>query len=179
MKLFRRFRDSMTVSTSTLLRARPSTEHRPVSTSKNRNVEAAMSTSEHSRARPISRLVYFRRIMARISVPPVEPSRLKRMAEPKAGKATAKNSSRIFWSVSGPLSGTSQPSADRMPENSREQYTVRTPKPRLSTMKPSSRNSRLMTDAKVDELTAGKMDESTTAMPVTPPVEKWLGNLKK
>ena len=31
----------------------------------------------------------------------------------------------------------------------------------------------------MDELREGIREDKTTAMPVTPPVEKWLGNLKK
>ena len=36
-----------------------------------------------------------------------------------------------------------------------------------------------MTEVKVDGLTAGTMALRMTAKPVTPPVLKWLGNLKK
>ena len=81
--------------------------------------------------------------------------------------------------VSGPDMGTSHSSRDSSPENSSEQYTVRMPKPRLSTTKPRIRNAMLITDARVADDAPGISEESTTAMPVTPPVEKWLGNLKK
>ena len=59
----------------------------------------------------------------------------------------AKNSSRIFSSVRGEVIGNSHSIRDSIPENSTEQYTVRSPKPRLSTAKPSTKNSRLMTAA--------------------------------
>ena len=39
--------------------------------------------------------------MAAMSVPPVEEPRLKRMAEPRAGRITAKKSSSISSSVRG------------------------------------------------------------------------------
>ena len=120
----------------------------------------------------MSKLVNFFSIMARISVPPVEPWVLKRMAEPRAGRMTPKNSSSSFSSVRGPDRGTSHSSPASMPEKRREQYTVRTPKPRLSTPKPSRRKATLMTEANREELMEGKMEERMTAMPVTPPVEK-------
>jgi hypothetical protein len=91
----------MTESTSTDFRARPSREKRPVSTSKTRRAEAAMKTSEASSARPTSMPVYFFRIIAIMSVPPVEAPMLKRMAAPRAGRRTAKKSSSIFSPVKG------------------------------------------------------------------------------
>ena len=45
--------------------------------------------------------------------------------------------------------------------------------------KPMARKRILMTEVKVDGLTAGTMALRMTARPVTPPVLKWLGNLKK
>ena len=97
----RRLKDSMALSTNTDLRARPSREHSPAVMSKTKRAAAAMTTSERSRARPTSRPVYFLRIMAAISVRPEEASMLKRMAEPRAGRITAKNSSSMSWSVRG------------------------------------------------------------------------------
>ena len=63
------------------------------------------SRSLTRRARPISRLVYLCRIMAAISVPPVEAPTLNTMAAPTAGRITAKHSSRNTSCVSGKLSG--------------------------------------------------------------------------
>ena len=84
-------------------------------------VEVAMSTSTHSRALPMSMLENRLRIMARMSVPPVELCILNRMAEPREGRMTAKNSSRVFWSVRGADRGTSHSRADSMAENRMEQ----------------------------------------------------------
>ena len=65
--------------------ARPSSENRPVRISNTNIAENAMSVSLTSSALPISRLVYFLRIIATISVPPLEALQLKRIAEPTAG----------------------------------------------------------------------------------------------
>ena len=119
------------------------------------------------------------RIMARMSVPPVELWMLNRMAEPSEGRMTAKKSSRVFWSVSGADRGHSHSSPDKAAENKREQYTVFTPKLLSRNRKPSTRKARLIREAKVEGLTAGTTALRITARPVTPPVLKWLGNLKK
>ena len=66
-----------------------------------------------------------------------------------------------------------------MAENSTVQYTVRTPKLLSRATKPRIRKAMLMTEAKVDALTAGITALRITASPVTPPVLKELGNLKK
>ena len=68
---------------------------------------------------------------------------------------------------------------DSMAENSTVQYTVRTPKLLSRATKPRIRKAMLMTEAKVDALTAGTTALRITASPVTPPVLKELGNLKK
>ena len=59
-----------------------------------------------SSAFPMSMLVYFFMIMAIISVPPLEAPMLKRIAEPTAGRAMAKISSRKGWSCQRLLHGT-------------------------------------------------------------------------
>ena len=56
-----------------------------------------------------------------MSVPPVELCILNRMAEPREGRMTAKNSSRVFWFVKGADRGTSHSSPDSMAENIAEQ----------------------------------------------------------
>ena len=136
----------MALSTSTDLRARPSREHSPAVMSNTNRAAAAITTSEISRARPTSMPVYFFRIMAAMSVPPEEASMLKRMAEPRAGRITAKKSSSTSWSVRGALMGNTQENTWIMPADSREQYTVRKPKPLSSTRNPTTRKSTLMTE---------------------------------
>ena len=75
--------------------------------------------------------------------------------------------------------GNSHSRPDSRPENRTEQYTVRTPKLLSNATNPRTRKAMLMVEAKVDELTAGNTALRMTARPVTPPVLKWLGNLKK
>ena len=60
-----------------------------------------MARSDTSSARPTSRPVYLERIMATMSVPPVEAPTLNTMALPMAGRATAKHSSSRVSSVKG------------------------------------------------------------------------------
>ena len=60
-----------------------------------------MMLSEIISALPMFRLVNLRSTMATMSVPPVEASRLKRIAEPTAGSDTAKISSIRGWLVMG------------------------------------------------------------------------------
>ena len=56
-------------------------------------------------ARPTSMLVYLFRIIATMSVPPVEAPMLKTIALPMAGRITAKQSSRKVSEVIGPDRG--------------------------------------------------------------------------
>ena len=134
-------------------------------------VAAVIRTSTYSSALPMSMLVYFLRIMARMSVPPVELSRLNRMAAPREGRITAKNSSSIFWFVRGWVMGYSHSSPASMAENSSVQKMVRMPKPRFRNTKPKTREAMLMTEVNVEELTVGNREDKITAIPVTPPVE--------
>ena len=75
--------------------------------------------------------------------------------------------------------GAQRSSALRLSEKSRLQYTVFKPKRRSSSKKPSIREMALMIRLKVPgdqlELSCPKIMD----MPLTPPKEKWLGNLKK
>ena len=56
---------------------------------------------------------------------------------------------------------------------------VFTPKLLSTKRTPTTIKAILMREAKVDGLTAGTTALRITARPVTPPVLKWLGNLKK
>ena len=85
---------SITESTTNALITRPSSENRPVRMPNTKQAEAAISASLTSSALPMSRLVYFLRIIATMSVPPLEALQLKRIAEPTAGSIIAKHSSR-------------------------------------------------------------------------------------
>ena len=62
-----------------------------------------------------------------------------------------------------------------------EQYNVRTPKPRLSSRNPSSRNARLMIPLKTEGVSRGTFTNrpQQQRQTDTPPMEKLLGNLKK
>ena len=106
VRLLRRLMDSITLSTSTDFSTSPSRENRPVSMSNTNRAAAAMTMSDRSRARPTSNPVYFFRIMAAMSVPPVEAFRLKRMPEPRAGRMMAKKASSILLVVRGAERGT-------------------------------------------------------------------------
>ena len=64
----------------------------------------------------MSKLEYFFRIMAMISVPPLDAPILKRIAEPSAGSAMAKHSSSIGCPVSGWSMGQMRSMADSATE---------------------------------------------------------------
>ena len=72
------------VGRTSMIDEEPVEEHEDVEIPQN-VAENAMSASLTSSALPISRLVYFLRIIATISVPPLEALQLKRIAEPTAG----------------------------------------------------------------------------------------------
>ena len=72
--------------------------------------------------------------MATMSVPPEDASRLKRIAEPTAGKLTAKISSMRGWEVIGAFIGMMRSSPHVSPDISRLTYVVRPPKPFPSTI---------------------------------------------
>lgn len=108
-----------------------------------------------SSAMPIFREVYFLRIMATMSVPPLEASRLKRMAEPTAGSPTAKRSSISGWEVSGAERGITISSPRRRKDISRDEYTVRMPKLLPNTRKAMISRSTLITVTKVPGVMPG------------------------
>ena len=62
---------------------------------------------------------------------------------------------------------------------SSEQYTVLKPKLRPNTRKPTSSSARLMPSTSWPVEMSGSSALRITEMPLTPPVEKLLGNLKK
>ena len=86
---------------------RPSRENSPVSMSKMKKPAAVINASEMSHAFPISKLEYFLRIMAMMSVPPLEDPMLNKIADPRAGSAMAKHNSSIGSSVKGAFIGKS------------------------------------------------------------------------
>ena len=73
--------------------------------------------SDMSNALPISKLLYFLIIIAIISVPPLDEPILKRMAEPSAGSAIAKQSSNIVWSVRGWVIGQTRSKTESATES--------------------------------------------------------------
>lgn len=96
---------SITLSTSKDEIPIPNTENNAVSISNTKKLAQLINPFVMSKARPISKEVYFRSIIARISVPPLDAPTLNKMAEPVAGSTTAKQSSRRGSSVSGRDSG--------------------------------------------------------------------------
>ena len=91
----------MTPSITRDFAIRPVKEKRPVVGSKMKQAATVMRRSTTKRAEPMLKLVYFFRIMARISVPPPEAPMSKRMAALKAGRKIAKISSSTGWVVRG------------------------------------------------------------------------------
>ena len=100
-KALRRLKDSMALSTSTDLRARPSREHSPARDVKDKEGGRRDNHVREEQGTPYVQAGVFFENHAAISVPPEEASMLKRMAEPRAGRITAKNSSSMSWSVRG------------------------------------------------------------------------------
>ena len=131
-----------------------------------------------SKARPISKLEYFLRIMATMSVPPLEAPILKRMAEPRAGSTIAKHSSSIGWSVKGWSMGKKRSIAERATERRILQYAVLAAKPFPRMIRPINRRImliiRLKSPAEIIPVFA-----TSTARPVMPPKVKLFVNLKK
>ena len=90
----------MTESTINDFIKSPKTASRPVF-APNKNEPSVIIKSVNKRAIPIFKLEYFLKIIAKISVPPVLPLQLNKMADPMAGNKTAKKSSKRGSSVRG------------------------------------------------------------------------------
>ncbi len=90
VKYLQRFRFSITLSTTSDLASRPQRDIRPVVASNTKQAEITIARSTKKRAEPIFNEVCFLRIIARMSVPPPEASRLKKMAAAKEGSTMAK-----------------------------------------------------------------------------------------
>ena len=95
LKYLERLKLSIKVSIINERIASPRNEYSPVAMSNMKQPATVISTSVIKRACPISTLEYFFRIMAMISVPPLEEPMLNRIAEPRDGSAMAKQSSSI------------------------------------------------------------------------------------
>ena len=95
LKYLERLKLSIKVSIINERIASPRNEYSPVAMSNMKQPATVISTSVIKRACPISTLEYFFRIMAMISVPPLEEPMLNRIAEPRAGSAMAKQSYSI------------------------------------------------------------------------------------
>ena len=112
-----------------------------------------------------------------MSVPPLEEPILKRTVDPRAGRAMAKASSSRGWLVKGPSMGITRSSSTVTREVSRLQYTVRSPKETPRKAKPTTRSAQLNTITSVPGVTKGSRRPRMMERPLTPPVEKLLGNL--
>ena len=146
--------------------------------SNTKNPAAVIRASESRRARPMSKLEYFFRIMATISVPPLEAPMLKRIAEPSAGRAMAKQSSSMGWSVSGPLIGQIRSITERATDSRILQYAVLAANFFPSMTSPITRRIMLMIRLK-SPADMTPVRAMSTARPVTPPNVKLFVNLKK
>ena len=178
VKYLHRLIFSMAVSMTMVFVNKPHRENRPVVISNTKQAETAISRSTASKAVPIFIEVYFFRIMATMSVPPLEAPMLNMIAELMPGMAMAKISSRTGWSVSGPDMGNSFSAADSATDIRTLIYTVFTPKPFPRNRNPSTSSAMLMIKLYVPA-DSGETALSTTARPVTPPKEKLFGNLKR
>lgn len=114
--------------------------------------------------------------MARISVPPPEASRSKKIADANAGSATAKNISRTGSLVSGLSIGKMYSAAQSKMEVKMLTYTVLIPASLPRNMKPTTRSIILIKKV-INPGVLGRSALRTTAIPVTPPKEKLFGNL--
>ena len=75
--------------------ASPRKEYNPVSMSNTKQPAMVMIISVTRSAFPMSKLEYFFKTIAMMSVPPLDAPILNRMALPSAGRAMAKHSSNI------------------------------------------------------------------------------------
>ena len=124
--------------------------------------------------------VYFLSNIASISVPPDEAPILNNMALPMAGRKIAYTSSIIVSLVRGPLSGAMYSSPCSENDITREQYTVFSPNSFPRKINPIIR-SKILKITTIFPLvkTPTVYFDKITAIPVAPPKEKLLGNLKK
>lgn len=178
LKYFERLKLSMKVSIINERIARPSKEYKPVSMPNIKKPAAVINASDTSRARPMSKLEYFFRIIAMISVPPLDAPILKRIAEPRAGRTIAKQSSSIGWSVKGSDIGYSLSMTDNAIERRMLQYAVFAanflPKMIIPIKSRIILVIRLKSPAEIRPVFA-----TSTARPVIPPNVKLFVNLKK
>ncbi len=137
-----------------------------------------MPRSTQNSAAPIFNVVYFFRIIAIISVPPLDAPTLNRIAEPNAGSTTAYTSSSTGWFVIGPSIGNSTSATLRPTEVSRLTYTVFTPNPLPRKINPTTSSAIFRINVIVPGDT-GITAASSTARPVTPPKENLFGNLNR
>ena len=101
LKHLHRFKLAITSSITRDLAASPMVENSPVSGPKIKKEETTAAASTSMSTVPMLKLVYFFRIMARMSVPPLEAPIWNRIALPKAGRKMAKRSSRTGSVVRG------------------------------------------------------------------------------
>ena len=171
---------SITLSITRAFTPRPSIDISPVFTPYIGKVSAANMQSADISALPIFIEVYFLRRTASMSVPPDEAPMLNKIALPTAGKKIAYTSSIIVSFVTGPLSGTIYSSPCREKDISNEQYTVFIPNSFPRKIKPIISNNilKITTILPFVKNPTVYLDK-ITAIPVAPPKEKLLVNLKK
>ena len=110
---------------------------------------------------PMFMLEYFFKIMAMMSVPPLDAPILKRIAVPTAGRKMANISSKSGWLVSGALNGQKRSRSDKLTDMTMVAYTVFNPKPLPRNKNPNSRRAVLVTDVKSLAYNSGKTGDAS------------------
>ena len=156
----------------------PSEEYSPVvgpNTKKDITTEVISTTRS---AVPIFMLECAFKIMAMLSVPPLDAPMLNKTADPTAGRKIAKISSSIGWSVMVPANGTKRSRALKLKDISMLAYTVLMPTSVPKNKKPMTRSPVFTMNVKSLAFMPVSL-LTTDEKPVTPPKEKLFGNLKK
>ena len=178
LKYLDRLKFSIKVSTIKERIVSPSNEYNPVLISKIKKPAIVIKRSENIRAGPILKLEYFFKIIAIISVPPLELPMLNKIADPKAGSAIAKHSSRIGWSVNGSFIGQMRSRKESVNESKILQYAVFAANFLPRTIIPMIRSVILTIKLKSAAVIRPVL-ATRTARPVIPPKVKLFVNLKK
>lgn len=168
---------SITLSTRRDVTPSPRIEYSAVSISKTKKLAKVIMQLVASNAFPMSNEVYFRRIIAIISVPPLEAPILKRIAEPMAGRMIAKHNSNTGWSVNGASSGCTHSKIEIVTDSRMLQYAVLAIKDFPKKKVPITSKVRLTIKLNVLGV-MGVTCATTTESPVIPPKVKLLVNLK-
>ncbi len=135
--------------------------------------------SIQNRATPMfCKWAYFFRIIAGISVPPLEAPRWNSRALPAEGRDTARMNSSMGWSVRGPARGTSPSKTISRAESRTLAKAVVMANSRPTNKNAASSNIRLAAEAN-SLAVRGVIRAMMVESPATPPKQNWFGNRKK